>query len=194
MRTLKSLIENNTDVWIFCRSESLQRFFLWQAENEGFMAINGQNPSTLGHQKLYGINNAMEVGYLSAMIWVLSSKADSNENTTTRIDYERYLAGENEYFYHGRLDDVPDRSLWDKLAYTYTDSYEFQSLCDAFIENQSYEDYKAYIYRWLIESTWHYSPKSAFAIVLDNADFIARSYAGKVSVSDCAIDVGYVCG
>lgn len=109
MRTLKSLIENKPDVWIFCRNERLQKVFLLQAENEGFLTINGQNPNTLNHHRLYGITNKMKVGYLSAMIWVFTSKAGSKKNYTKRIDYEKYLAGESDYLYHGRLDDIPDR-------------------------------------------------------------------------------------
>ena len=194
MRTLKSLIKNKPDVWIFCRNERLQRVFLLQAENEGFLTINGQNPNTLNHHQLYGITNKMKVGYLSAMIWVFTAKAGSKKNNTERIDYEKYLAGESDYLYNGRLDDIPDQNQWDKIAYEYRDMNEFQNLCNTFIEEQSYNDYKAYIYRWLIESTWHFSPEAAFARVLDNLDFIAISYAEKLSVSDCAVNVGYTCG
>ena len=158
MRTLKLLIENKPDVWIYCRNECLQRYFLWQAENEGFLAINGQNPISLNHHQLYAITNNMKLGYMSAMVWVLSAKSKIKRNPPTRIDYEKYLAGESDYLYYGRLDEVPDRNLWDKIAYEFTDAREFLIICSTFIENQSYINYKAYVYRWLIESALHYSP------------------------------------
>ena len=85
MRTLKSLIENKSQVWIFCRNEDLQAAFLEQAEKEGFIALNGAKPHQLFHQKLYGINDDLTMGYLSAMIWVLSAKAAKDNHV--RIDY-----------------------------------------------------------------------------------------------------------
>ena len=104
MQTLKSLVANKSDVWIFCKNEYLQKHFLWQAENEGFLALNGQNPSALNHHQLYAITNDMKVGYLSAMIWALTKKAGNTKNAPTRIDYEKYLACENDHLYYGRLD------------------------------------------------------------------------------------------
>ena len=193
MRTLKSLIESKPDVWLFCRNECLQRYFLWQAENEGFQAINGQNPISLNHHQLYVITNNMKLGYMSAMVWVLSAKSKIKRNPPTRIDYEKYLAGESDYLYYGRLDEVPDRNLWDKIAYEFTDAREFLIICSTFIENQSYIDYKAYVYRWLIESALHYSPEAAFTRVLDNINLVAMSYAEKLSVSDCVVKIEYSC-
>jgi hypothetical protein len=191
MSKLKSLIKNKTTVWIFCRNECLQEDLLQQAEHEGFMTINGHNPSTLNHRQLYGINKDMQIGCISVIVWVQSAKPCNRKGTPARIDYEKYLAGENDYSYYGHFDDVPDRHLWKKIAYEYTNKDDFFCLCNIFIEGQSYKDYTAYIYRWLIESAWHYSPESAFTKVLENINIIARSYAEKITVSDCAFKVGY---
>ena len=194
MRTLRSLVENNSQVWIFCRNDGLQADFLEQAENEGFIALNGVKPHNLCHRSLYGINDDITMGYLAAMIWVLSAKADKYKDHHVRVDYERYIAGEDDYLYRGRLDDLPDRSEWERLAYSITDKDEFDRICDASSENLTYEEYKAYIYRWLINSTWHYKPESAFERIYVDLWYIAKCYSEKMSVSDCAVEVGYSCG
>lgn len=100
MKALKSLIENNSDVWFYCSTKELQLRFLKQCEVEGFLALNGQKPTDLNPYKYYGISSNMTVGYLSAMCWFLSAKypggalsVASGKNITSpvRIDYEKYI-------------------------------------------------------------------------------------------------------
>ena len=98
MRLLKDLFQNNLTVWIYCENETLQKQFLTQAEKEGFHAINGQNPTDLFLHKLYGINDNMTIGYLSAMIWNLTLK--NGDDNHLRVDYGKYIAAEEDFFYH----------------------------------------------------------------------------------------------
>ena len=63
MRNLKELFANNESVWLLCETEALQKQFLSQAEEEGFLAING-------------------------------------EDSHFRVNYGKYIAGEDDYICH----------------------------------------------------------------------------------------------
>ena len=98
MRTLKSLIEKNKKVWFYCGTEDLQKEFLEQSEKEGFVTMRGEKPSTLSLQRLYGINSEGTMGYISNFIWYISFKTGNKD--ILRIDYDRYISGENDYISH----------------------------------------------------------------------------------------------
>ncbi len=98
MRSLKDLFENGAFVWIFCREEKYQVAFLEQAEAEGFLALDGQKPTELFHHQLYGIDDSMQIGYLSAMIWHMTANCKNDNHV--RVDYEKYIAAEEDYRVH----------------------------------------------------------------------------------------------
>ncbi len=91
MRLLKDLIDQYHDVWIRCEDEYLQKLFLLQAECEGFKTLNGQKPSELACQELYGISDDMTIGYLSHMVWSLTK--DAATDVHVRIDFGKYVEG-----------------------------------------------------------------------------------------------------
>ena len=97
MKTIKELVRLYGDVWVYCKNEELQVQFLNQAENEGFIALNGQKPSELFHHKLYGLSDDMTMGYLSGMVWCYSAR--NPKDTIIRIDYEKYLSDEEDILY-----------------------------------------------------------------------------------------------
>ena len=192
MHTLKSLIENHETVWFYCATKNLQRGFLEQAENEGFVTLNGQKPTELFDQYFYGINDDMSMGYLSNMIWCLTFQTGGD--THVRVDYEKYITDEDDYICH----ESPLRRIrytdWNKLAYRTLDSDEFEKQCENFIVGQTYEEYQAYVYRFLMESSWHYTPEQAVERMKDAAEWISQCYQDKVAVVHCAVEVGYSCG
>ena len=95
MCSLSALLENCDSVWVCCRNEDLANRFLMQCEKEGFLALNGDKPTTLFRHRLYGIYNDMTMGYLSNMIWHLAFQSYSDKHV--RIDYEKFIADENDY-------------------------------------------------------------------------------------------------
>ncbi len=98
MRSLKSLIEKNKKVWFYCGTEDLQKRFLEQAEEEGFVTMQGEAPSTLSLQRLYGINCEGTMGYISNSIWYLSFHTGGQD--ILHIDYDRFISGEAEFICH----------------------------------------------------------------------------------------------
>ena len=100
MRLLKNLVEKNNQVWIYCENRDLQEKFLKQAEDEGFLALNGQKPTELFRHQLYGINDDLTMGYLSAMIWSLTFQKCPDH--IARVDYGKYISDEDDYMCHPR--------------------------------------------------------------------------------------------
>lgn len=95
MRTLKSLIKKNKKVWFYCGTEDLQKRFLQQAEEEGFVTMRGEIPSSLSLQRLYGINSEETMGYISHFTWYLSFQTGNKD--ILRIDYDRFISGEDDF-------------------------------------------------------------------------------------------------
>ncbi len=91
MYFIKDLVDQYQEVWIRCADKRLQKLFLWQAENEGFLTVNGQKPTELNCQELYGISADMTMGYLSGMIWSLTKNNPYDNHT--RIDFGKYISG-----------------------------------------------------------------------------------------------------
>ena len=95
MRSLKSLFEKHSKVWFYCETEVLQRRFLKLAEEEGFVTMRGEKPSSLSLQRLYGINNEGSMGYIPNFLWYLSFQTGSSE--ILHIDYDRFISGEEDF-------------------------------------------------------------------------------------------------
>ena len=193
MRLLKDLIQNNSTVWIYCESEALQKHFLRQAENEGFHTVNGQKPTELFHHQLYGVCNDMSVGYLATMIWCLTFQCGNDIHL--RINYGKYISNEKDYICHSTKLKKVGFSDWNQIAYSNgLNSKDFSKLCDDFIEGQSFEEYNAFIYRFLLESSWHYKPEHAVEIMQNEDYYIVECYINRESVSSCATEIGFGCG
>ena len=193
MRLLKDLLNDNSIVWIYCRDEAYQMLFLTQAENEGFKAINGQKPTELFHHQLYGISDDMTVGYLSAMIWHLTFHTGTDDHV--RVDYANYMSGAEDYICHTVNLKRVDYGSWNMLAYSNGLKHkQFEKMCDSFIEEQSFEEYNAFVYRYLIESSWHYTPEQAVERMQNEDYYIVKCYINKIPVANCAVEVGYGCG
>lgn len=193
MRLLADLVKENTDVWVYCENEAFQKHFLKQLEYEGFHAVNGQKPTELFYHQLYGISNDMTVGYLAVMIWCLTFRTEKDNRI--RVDYGKYISGAEDYFCHTATLKPVDLNDWNMIAYSNgLGRKTFEDLCAQFKEDQSFEEYNAYIYRCLIESDWHYTPEEAVERMQWEDYYIVQCYFDKVPVASCAIEIGYGCG
>ena len=114
MKTLKSLFGNNETVWIYCENSSCQEQFLKQAEDEGFLALNGQKPTELSRQMLYGINDDMTMGYLSVMIWTRTFRAGMDSHF--RVDYRKFISGDEDFVCHSTHLKPVSFTDWNKTA------------------------------------------------------------------------------
>ena len=105
MRSLKKLLETESHVWLACEDKDLSVRFLKQAEDEGFICLNGQKPTELFPSRFFGISKSLKLGYVSAMVWFLSAQhpghaldvETSQHLDPIRIDYGKYIAGREDY-------------------------------------------------------------------------------------------------
>lgn len=193
MRLIKDLIEDNDVVWFYCRTKELAKRFLKQCEDEGFFTLNSQKPTILFLHCFYGVFDNFTMGYLSSMIWYLTFQHENDEHV--RIDYEKFTADEENYYCSETSQERFDYSNWNKIAYSNGLNHrKFYDLCELYFEGQSFEEYNAYIFRYLIESSWHYTPEQVVKRMEWEEYFIAQSYLKHASVSECAVEVGYGCG
>ncbi|MCR5323061.1 MAG: hypothetical protein K6E85_07315 [Lachnospiraceae bacterium] len=191
MRTLKQLTNLFSHVWIFCENEELQVKFLKQAEGEGFLTLTGEPPTKLFHHQLYGFSNDMTMGYLAGMVWTLSKNTDFDTNV--RIDYEKYVTGSFNYFCKTDSDGI-DLYKITESAYSIANPKQFYESCKSFIEDQSFEDYIAFIYRGLIEIYWKHKPEEALRRIKHNFDLFKIDFKDRIPVADIITDRGYTCG
>ena len=63
-----------------------------------------------------------------------------------------------------------------------------------FNEDDSFEDYKRKVVRYLMLCAYKYSEKDALSLVDQYLDDIRKSFIKKDPAGDIAIDIGYVCG
>ena len=85
-------------------------------------------------------------------------------------------------------------SMYEKIAYAQYDRIQFAQICQEFIDGQTLKEYKAFVYRYLVEGSYHYSPEGAISLMERENHFIESYYEQKVDVSFCAVDIGYCCG
>ena len=192
MRLITDLIKDNEVVWFYCRNEYLAKRFLDQCEKEGFLSMNGQKPTMLFRHKFYGIFDDMTMGYLSNMLWSLTFKTGVDEHV--RVDYEKYI-NEEDYICLKTNTKILDYADWNRIAYSNgLSKKDFAKLCDCYIDGQTFEEYNAYVYRYLMESDWHYTPEQAVQRMLWEDYLIMKCYIENIPVSDCAVEVGFGCG
>lgn len=99
MRTLKQLAEREGRLWVYLDNEKVGKAFLRQAQEEGFRFCDGRPLHSISWQYVFGLHSDMTVWYVSLFNWTLSF-AGNVKGTPARVDYEKYMAGEEDYFCH----------------------------------------------------------------------------------------------
>ena len=88
-----------------------------------------------------------------------------------------------------------DIARWNQIAYgNVLNAREFERLCNKFIEGQTFDEYSAFVFRSLIESSWHYTPEEAAERMEWEEYWLNDYYSRKEPVSSCAAEVGFGCG
>ena len=91
MRTIKQLVEKEETVWVYLDNKEIGKEFLHQARAEGFRC------GGMTWDYVMAIHSDLTVAYLPIFIWY-RSYCGKVGGTPTRIDYEKYQSGEEDYF------------------------------------------------------------------------------------------------
>lgn len=103
MRNVTELSKSNGKVYVYLRNEVIVRKFLKDAENEGFTFGDGEKPTARPGNNLYVVNRdwtISHVGWTGHMAFQSAKRIGEKE--LIRVDYEKYLLGEEEYLISGR--------------------------------------------------------------------------------------------
>lgn len=94
MRTIKELVSQEKRVYIFLRNAELQDRFMHDAEREGITFGDGVKPTERkadDKMALQADGTICFLGFAGRMSYHYS------KNTVIRIDYEKYIAGAEDY-------------------------------------------------------------------------------------------------
>lgn len=98
MRNVTELSKLNGKVYVYLRDEVIARKFLQDAENEGFTFGDGEKPTARPGNNLYVVNRDWTISHVGwAGHMAFQSAKSIGEQELIRVDYEKYLLGEEEY-------------------------------------------------------------------------------------------------
>ena len=99
LRTLKQLAEKEATVWVYLDNRKVGKAFLRQAREEGFRCCDGSSLRWMSWFYVMALHSDMTVWTVSLFNWTLSFAGDV-KGTPVRVDYEKYMAGEEDYLCH----------------------------------------------------------------------------------------------
>ena len=100
MRNVTELSKLNGKVYVYLKDEVIARRFLQDAENEGFAFGDGERPTARPGNNLYVLKRdwtISHVGWAGHMAFQSAKSVGGQE--LIRVDYERYLLGEEEFLF-----------------------------------------------------------------------------------------------
>lgn len=104
MRTIKNLVNHNKDnrVYVYLANNELGNKFMHQAEEEGFVFEDGELPTSRRYSEIMAANENETINFVGAngRIAFGSGVKKIGDKTLVRVDYEKYVNGEDDYFYH----------------------------------------------------------------------------------------------
>ena len=100
MRNVTKLSKLNGKVYVYLKDPATTEKFLQAAEAEGFTFSNGAKPTSRPGNDLYAVNSDHTIshcGFTGHMAFQSAKTVGSQE--LIRVDYEKYLAGEEVYLF-----------------------------------------------------------------------------------------------
>lgn len=99
MRTIKNLSKLNGKVYVYLAHAEIGHRFLQQAEAEGFTYGDGVKPTEREYAEIMAINPDDTLNYVgtNGRIAYGSGVRRVNNEPLIRIDFEKYLFGDNDY-------------------------------------------------------------------------------------------------
>lgn len=97
MRTIKSLTQNTEKVFVSCTTQKAAMQFLLNAEKEGIRFANGTSPTQGNISHCYCLHNDGTLWYVG---WAGQMYYHQNEARLTKVDFDKYASGADDYFIH----------------------------------------------------------------------------------------------
>ena len=99
MRTIRNLSKLNGRVYIYLANAEIGHRFMQQAESEGFTFKDGEKPTERGYEEIVAINHDGTLNFVgtNGRIAYGSGANQVGGEQLIRIDFEKYLSGDNDY-------------------------------------------------------------------------------------------------
>ena len=99
MRTIKNLSKLNGRVYVYLANAGIGHRFLQQAETEGFTYGDGVKPTEREYAEIMAINHDGTLNFVgtNGRIAYGSGVRHVGDKQLIRIDFEKYLSGDNDY-------------------------------------------------------------------------------------------------
>lgn len=94
MRTIKELVKSEKKVYIFLRNKTIENRFMSDAEQEGITYGDGVKPTERPVDDIMALHDDGTICFLG---WAGRMAYHYNKDTVKRIDYERYICGDDDY-------------------------------------------------------------------------------------------------
>lgn len=94
MRTIKELVKSEKKVYIFLRNKTIENRFMSVAEQEGITYGDGVKPTERPVDDIMALHDDGTICFLG---WAGRMAYHYSKDTVKRIDYERYICGDDDY-------------------------------------------------------------------------------------------------
>lgn len=105
-KTIKELVNTgkNEKVYVYLANDEIGRMFMQQAEDEGFTFGDGAKPTERCYAEIMAVNDDATINFVNSIgrIAFASKTTFMAGKTLIRVDFEKYIAGEENYYYNGR--------------------------------------------------------------------------------------------
>lgn len=111
MRTIKELVNKDIPnykkkekVYVYLANEEIGKKFMQQAEDEGFLFGDGAKPTSRCYAEVMAVNDDITINFVNSIGRMAFSSGTSSigDKTLIRVDFEKYIAGEENYIYNGK--------------------------------------------------------------------------------------------
>ena len=94
MRTIKELVKTNEKVYILLKTQAIRYRFMGDAEREGITYGDGAKPTERAVDDIMALHADGTICFLG---WAGRMAYHHSKNAATRIDYEKYIDGADDY-------------------------------------------------------------------------------------------------
>lgn len=103
-RTIKEMVNTGRQerIYVYLANEEVGNAFMKQAEDEGFTFGDGAKPTKRHYSEIMAVNDDNTINYVNSIgrMAFSSNTTTVGDKTLIRIDYQKYAAGEEDYYYH----------------------------------------------------------------------------------------------
>lgn len=103
-RTIKQLSRTDGKVYVYLANDEIGNKFMQQAESEGFTFCDGEKPTGRCYAEIMSVNKNLTINFVGSVgrMCFGSGVTSVNGVKLVKVDYEKYINGEEDYFFKGK--------------------------------------------------------------------------------------------